>query len=190
MRSIFFAFLFLISASSVYAGMNLSVIAGEKYSTGGDLKPGNEQFMRGVRFDFGDPDWFANVVFDYYNSKYQEMRIIDNVLTDIDISTEEIRIGLRKYIGQSPRLYIGGGVASMSLYDKRSTTAGKKNCYGTTGINLFTNGVWAETGVDFVLAKMFIVGISASYSDGHIKCDGEKLKAGGITGGVTAGFSW
>ena len=191
MKKVILTGLFLIISVCAYAGLNIGIIAGQKHIDSGDLKPADTHFTKGLRFDIGDPAWFANIAFDYYFSEYNEIHFLRGSMTDVDTRTEEMRIGFRQYFGKKPRAFIGLGVANMSLSRKELSETSKRTCSGSTGINLFTNGVWGELGVDFPLSNFFSLGVAASYSDGHIKCnDGSKVEIGGISGGITAGFNW
>lgn len=183
--------LFVLSASFAFAAegtMNLSVFGGLKFM---DSRWGqnDEQRTGAIRFDIGDKVWFANIAVDYYVSDYKDMHFDNGLLTDFDITTKELRIGLRGYYGNKIRLIYGGGVANIKADIKKHTAAGTAHDKDSTGITFFKNGLWAELGVDYVFDPV-IVGFSASYSEGRVECFNQILDAGGWTAGIYLGLHW
>jgi len=180
---------FTAAAQVCYAWGMLTVFAGGKFLESKQWKPVNEHLLRAVRFDFGDQTHFANLALDYYISNSEKMAFENNTLTNFSAKTEEIRIGLRGYYGDKIRIFGAGGVTNITSSLSKQTAQGDNICSGSTGYNFFSNGVWAEAGMDYAVGNTFIAGIAASYSDGRIKCSGKNQQIGGINAGFYFGVS-
>ena len=187
--AVFVIIWFVVVTPLCHAWGLLAVLAGEKFQDSKYWKPVEEQFLKAARLDLGDPEWFANIAIDYYISDSNKLTFENNTLTNVLAKTEEIRIGLRGYYGQKYRLFGAGGITNITSSLSRQTGQGENICSGSTGYNFFSNGVWFETGADYAVGDIFIAGLSASYSDGRIRCGGKNQQTGGISAGVYFGIS-
>ena len=192
MKKVIFLVILLVAAfvSTSHAWGTLTVFAGEKLTDSKQWKPVNEQFLKGVRLDLGDSTQFANLALDYYISTDEKLAFENDNLTNFVAKTEEIRIGIRSYFGQKIRLFGAGGIANITSSLSKQSARGENICHGSTGYNLFSNGVWIEAGADYAIGNIFIAGLSASYSEGRIKCDGKNHQIGGVNIGAYFGISF
>jgi hypothetical protein len=191
MTKLFLTILLVIFFSAnAFCGLTLSLYGGERYYLSSEHKPYNEQFTRGVRLDFGKDTWPVNLAADFYLTNHSDLHYINSELTELDTTLTEIRLGLRKYFGKGMRFMLAGGIENMEYIRKEKTLSGSSRCFDSTKFNLFKNGVWVETGADYTLGKLAVIGVKVDYSNGYVHCGGSTIDLNAVNGGIYLGITW
>jgi opacity protein-like surface antigen len=177
--------------SVAQASGNVDLFAGQKeldtdFGGGNDIE---EQDAVALFLDFGQEEWPVHVAVDLLTGSRDTDD--DDFDVDLDGSTGEIGVGARWYPAKGSRWmpHLGGGLGLVSGEVKTSNP----NPSNDISFDDSKLGYWADTGLAYRLADHFKLGARVRYSKAKLDNPGgdiEEVEAGGLTYGVSAGWSW
>jgi len=143
----------------------------------------NKHFSLGVITDIKKDSWPISIALDIMDTGGKHNH---DGMTDQGHTTE-LHFGLRKiFMNQHPKIkpYVGGGVSFMSA-DQEYEVNNQDTRQDDEGV-----GGWFGAGMYYEIISMLVLGLDARLSYGEVTLFDEKLNAGGLYTGVTAGFQF
>lgn len=190
----------LAAAAPTTQANNVNVFLGQKNLDEGDwdvfdtdILDVGEQDEFGILTDWGVGDWPVALAVDLLISSKDKND--SNFDIDIDGSTWEIDLGVRKYWGTDGmfRPYVGGGLGLISA-KVEAQSGGETFDDDDSAIGWFVNG-----GLSWRLAERFNLGVDVRYSDSSVEVSRidfdqtetiREIEAGGLHYGLLFGFGW
>ncbi|HEX6851045.1 MAG TPA: hypothetical protein VF139_06525 [Candidatus Polarisedimenticolaceae bacterium] len=180
------------SASAADPRGNANLFLGRKVLDSGDWQSVDRQDELGVLLSLGRADWPVFIAVDLLAAT--DEGDIDNDFrgpATLDARTYEAAFGVRKiWAPGSTHPYVGAGIVWVTA--KVDLTS-----FGETfDANDSALGPWVGGGVFWRLGRRINLGIDARWSAAEVFLDygrglgADKLKAGGLHGGITLGAGW
>lgn len=189
------ALIILVSATAAHCAEederirgNVGGFIGFKALDEDDWEPIEGQFQFGTLFDITPPGWPVSLAADLMLSTgYEEDEIVNGLLADIEGSTLEIDLGVRKIFmaGGGFRPYIGAGLSFISAWYEIDYVSIPSVDDDDSGA-----GVWLGGGFYGDVSNHVYVGCDIRYSTAEVELFGEDKDAGGFQLGATVGYHW
>lgn len=169
---------------------NVSLALGNKQLDNDDWgDDGDSHFLAGVALDFAPERWPVNVVIDFYRSSTDD----EDEFSSVEVGTNEIAIGVRKYFSSDVvQPHIGGGLSFLTAdWEVQTSIFGGTTTFDDTSETAV--GFWLGGGVNFIIAEHFLLGAQLRYGMADVEFDEEEfdeVDAGGLSFMGNIGFHW
>jgi opacity protein-like surface antigen len=167
-----------MAAQAQYWTGNVNLFLGAKAMDEDDWEPVDQHTEFGFLLDFGQTTWPVNIAIDVLGSVATETEYS----ADLEVTTTEIDLGIRKAWGQAFRPYLGGGVAFISV---KSEISGFGYSYSDDDSG---TGFWLNGGLMLTLGDAFNLGLDLRYSSADV-FDND-VDGGGTHAGIVLGYHW
>ena len=163
---------------------DLNVIAGWKLLDKDDWDPVERQVAFGVEATVGGADWPVMFAIDTLVSS-DDGEVFNS---DVEMSTVELDLGVRKVWDREATGMIGGGIA---LIQADVTFEGAPPAVPVIDDDDQGVGVWFQAGVTWTIGSHFNLGTTFRWSYAKVEIENiDENSAGGFFGGVIFGWGW